>query len=138
MSKTKCPVCGMEMKYHGETRTADDSDTKQAPDTNAIWKSYVWHNGKCFFVSTIFRNFVVCGVRTPGEETIVWEYDYEKRERGEMLYQAGGIHDHQQICRCLIVEGLLPKEEDENHNCAALAEIDKLRQINNVDRSGAF
>jgi hypothetical protein len=43
----------------------------------------------------------------------VWEYDWEKRERGKMLYQAGNVHDHQQICRCLIAEGLFPDEDDE-------------------------
>jgi len=78
-----------------------------------VWKSYVWHKDACFFVSTIERTFdTYCG-STRGHETIVWAYDWEKSERGELLHQGGSIFDHQQICRCLIAEGLFPDEDDE-------------------------
>ena len=75
-----------------------------------IWKSYVWHNEKCFFVSTIERNFDTSEGSVRGQETLVWEYDWDKRERGELLHQAGHAVEHQQICRCLIAEGLFPVE----------------------------
>ena len=78
-----------------------------------VWKSYVWHKGKCFFVSTIERTYDTYAGSSRGQETLVWEYDWEKREHGKMLHQAGNVDDHQQICRCLIAEGLFPDEDDE-------------------------
>lgn len=78
-----------------------------------VWKSYVWHKDKCFFVSTIERTYDTYAGSTRGSETLVWEYDWQKAERGKMLHQAGNVHDHQQICRCLIAEGLFPDEDDE-------------------------
>jgi hypothetical protein len=82
------------------------------PETR-VWKSYVWHKDRCFFVSTITRNYDTYAGTIRGDETIVWAYDWKKAERGEMLHQAGGVPDHQQICWCLIAEGLLPDEDDE-------------------------
>jgi len=84
----------------------------EQPD-DRLWKSYVWHGDKCFFVSTITRTYDVQNAIMRGQETIVWEYNWDKAERGEMLHQAGGVVDHQQICRCLIAEGLFPDENNE-------------------------
>jgi len=78
-----------------------------------IWKSYVWHEGKCYFVSTIERAFETCEGFMRGQETIVWAYDWDKSERGEMLHQAGNICDHKQICHCIIAEGMMPDENNE-------------------------
>lgn len=75
-----------------------------------IWKSYVWHNGKCYFVSTIERTYDTAAGSMRGLETIVWKYDWEKAERGSMIHQSGGVIDHQQICRCLVAEGMIPDE----------------------------
>ena len=80
---------------------------------NRVWKSYVWHDEKCFFVSTIERDYDTYEGTMRGQETLVWEYDWETNKRGELLHQAGGVGDHQQICRCLIAEGLFPNEDDE-------------------------
>lgn len=77
-----------------------------------IWKSYVWHGDKCYFVSTIERNYDTMQGTSRGQETIVWEYDWNNLERGKMLHQAGNIADHKQICHCLIAEGLIPSEDD--------------------------
>jgi hypothetical protein len=85
---------------------------EHTPD-KPIWKSYVWHDGKCYFVSTIERTYDTYQGSMRGQETIVWAYDWDKGERGEMLHQAGHVGDHQQICRCLIAEGLIPDENDE-------------------------
>jgi len=78
-----------------------------------IWKSYVWHEGKCYFVSTIERTFDTYEGSMRGQETIVWAYDWDKSERGEMLHQAGNICDHKQICHCIIAEGMMPDENNE-------------------------
>lgn len=88
-----------------ETPTPEDPETR-------VWKSYVWHKDKCFFVSTITRNYDTHAGTVRGDETIVWAYDWKKAERGKLLHQAGGVHDHQQICRCLIAEGLFPNEDN--------------------------
>jgi hypothetical protein len=88
------------------------SDSDERPNV-AVWKSYVWHKDKCFFVSTIERTYDTYAGSTRGQETLVWEYDWDNRERGKMLHQAGNVHDHQQICRCLIAEGLFPNEDNQ-------------------------
>lgn len=70
-----------------------------------IWQSYVWHEGRCFFVSTIERNFATYAGNTRGPETLVWAYDWENNRRTDWLYQAAGVSDHQAICRSLIATG---------------------------------
>lgn len=64
-----------------------------------VCKSYVWYRDKCFFVSTIERNYDTYEGTIRGFETLVWDYDWVNTKRGELIYQAGGIQDHQQICR---------------------------------------
>jgi hypothetical protein len=77
-----------------------------------VWKSHVWGpTGQCYFVSTIERTFDTAIGSLRGLETIVWLYDWDKRERGQMLHQADGLQDHQDICRCLIAKGILPDNE---------------------------
>ena len=82
---------------------------------NRVWKSYVWHEGKCFFVSTIKRDFGTYEGMVRGEETLTWEYDWEKNERGKLIGQSGGVLDHQAICRCLINFGEMPDAYDERY-----------------------
>lgn len=73
--------------------------------TKPIWKSYVWFNDKCFLVSTIERPFYTYEGTFQGYETLVWEYHYQKKKLGNLIYQAGGLNDHQNICRNLIAFG---------------------------------
>jgi len=82
---------------------------------NRVMKSYVWHDGsdKCFFVSTIERDYCTMQGLVRGEETIVWDYDYDKKERGDMIWQGGHICDHLAICRFLYLHGVIPDDEDE-------------------------
>lgn len=80
-----------------------------------IWKSHVWHGGKCFFVSTIERTYDTFAGETRGPETLVWEYDWENRERGGLIHQGGSVADHQAICRCVIAEGVMPDEDNPKH-----------------------
>lgn len=84
-------------------------------NNNRIWQSYVYHEGKCIFVSTIERTCDTAAGETRGLETLVWEYDDEKKERGKMIRHMGGVVDHHMICRCWIAEGEILDETDEKH-----------------------
>ncbi len=81
-----------------------------------VWQSYVWHGEKCFFVSTINRNYDCAAVGTTrGAETLVWECDPNTRVRGQQIGHMGSVRDHQRICRCLISEGEMLDEDNERH-----------------------
>jgi len=81
--------------------------------------SYVCHmeSGKWFNVSTIERSdSTMYAMRF--SETIVWEWDAEKKERGEMIYQYGGsrrcLNVHFNTCRSLFDTGLPFTDADDN------------------------
>lgn len=78
-----------------------------------IWKSYVWHGEKCWFVSTIERDYDTYGGIYRGYETLAWEYDWDKAERGALVHQAGHVCAHQAVCRSLINWGEIPERDDE-------------------------
>lgn len=82
---------------------------------NTVWQSYVWHKDKCFFVSTIERDFDTCEGTVRGQETLTWEYDLNEHKRGEWIGRSGGILDHQETCRCLIAYGEILSEDDERY-----------------------
>ncbi len=78
-------------------------------------QSYVHHEDKSFFVSTIDRN----SSSTQGgryAETIVWEWDSLERKRGSILYQGGAgegsIRTHQAMCLELFKTGLIANDHD--------------------------
>lgn len=86
-------------------------------DTRVL-KSYVWHGDKCYFVSTIERDSSAC-TEPPARrynETIVWDYDWTKDARGELLGMAGdgrGMIDvHLEIIRRIFREGFTPETCD--------------------------
>jgi len=81
-----------------------------------IWQSYVHHGGKCWFVSTIERDYDCQHGISRGPETLVWEWNVEKNERGELVGHMGGVRDHQQICRCLIAEGEMLDGNNPRHD----------------------
>ena len=88
-------------------------DTECEPD-NRIIKSYVWHDGNCFFVSTIDRDSSsMYGGRFA--ETIAWEYDWDKAERGEQIGMDGGaqgsITRHILMCQRLHDTGKVEVED---------------------------
>lgn len=71
-----------------------------------IMKSYVWHADKCFFVSTIDRDFSAMISPAPRfSETIVWEFDWDKDERTNLIHTdghiSGSITKHLLICQQL-------------------------------------
>lgn len=76
-----------------------------------IIKSYPYHGDKCWYVSTIERTYDTCAGSSRGQETIVWECDPKTFERGKLIHQAGGIHEHVIICRCLVAYGRIPDED---------------------------
>lgn len=74
--------------------------------TIPIWKSYVWHHEICFFVSTIERDYDTYEGLMRGQETMVWRYDWDKRERiGDLILQVCTPGEHQNICRQFILYG---------------------------------
>lgn len=82
------------------------------PDERVI-KSYVWHDNKCYFVSTINRDSSApYGGRYA--ETLVWEYDWDGRERGDLVGQTGGcegtIVAHQWMCMLIFKTGRCEEE----------------------------
>ena len=89
-------------------------DCDFVPD-NRIWQSYVYHEDKCWFVSTIMRGYDTYAGVTRGMETLVWEYDDKERKRGKLVGHMGGVRDHQSICRCLIATGEVLDVENETH-----------------------
>lgn len=79
---------------------------------NKIIQSYVWHKGKCFFVSTINReSSAALAYGRIYAETMAWGYDYEKRECGNLIWQdedvENGIETHNKVCRELHKYGFL-------------------------------
>lgn len=83
-----------------------------------VMKSYVWHGEKCFFVSTIERDSSAAILPSPRyNETMVWEYDWDKAERGKWIAQEaaprGTIGLHMQICSLLHAKGFVPDLSEE-------------------------
>ena len=77
-----------------------------------IAKSYVWHAGRCFFVSTIERDSSAPqGGRY--EETIAWTYDWDRQIRGHQIYLGEGPGLHWVICQELEKNGKIIEETDE-------------------------
>lgn len=78
-------------------------------------KSYVWHNSKCYFVSTIERDSSAAVIPARRfNETLVWEYDWDARERGELIHNTGhprgNILAHWSICDQLYRHGCIDTE----------------------------
>jgi hypothetical protein len=73
-------------------------------------QTYVQHNGKWFFVSTINReSSALAAYGMMYAETMVWEVDYDTKKRGELLYslEAGkdSLREHQRAIEELFMEG---------------------------------
>ena len=83
----------------------------------SLIKSYVWHGESCFFVSTFDRDSsAMLGPRRYAE-TIVWRFNWEKNEKGEILSQHGGsvgsIFTHLQVCQFLHDTGESEPDDDD-------------------------
>lgn len=85
-------------------------------DTRLI-KSDVWHGEEYFYVSTIERDSSAMLGPRRFVETIVWRFNREKNERGDLVFTAGaswGISKHFNICKHLFERGLEGLDETEN------------------------
>lgn len=64
-----------------------------------VVKTYVWHGEECFFVSTVERDSSAIEGASRFNETLVWEFKWDKNERGRIIFQAeapvGSIATHQ-------------------------------------------
>ena len=76
---------------------------------NKIIQSYVWHDDKRFFVSTIERDSSADLGPRRYNETIVWEWPEGQKERGKMIAQEGdsrfSIFTHNKLCNDLYEYG---------------------------------
>lgn len=84
----------------------------------AVIQSYVIRDNEAFFVSTTERES--SALTAPGfryNEIRVWEWNFEKRERGGLLYQestvTGSIRKHQDIVNQLYNTGTYKAEEED-------------------------
>ena len=80
---------------------------------DSVIKTHVWHGGDCFFVSTINRRSSI-GDASRYNETMVWTYDWERRDRGNLIGQfddrTGSIRKHQSVVESLFNHGVCEKE----------------------------
>jgi hypothetical protein len=80
-----------------------------------IIKTFVWHGERCFFVSTIERDSSAALGPLRYNETLVWDYDYEEKTRGTLLYQEEDMHGsmsrHLCVCAALHKDGKLTRED---------------------------
>ena len=75
-------------------------------------QSYVYRDDQAWFVSTAKRSYDIHGVMIRGEETMIWEWDQKKRDRGKIVYQGEeGLGGHLLICKSLRERGVV-REED--------------------------
>jgi len=83
------------------------AENEKIPDH--VMKSYVWHEERCFFVSTIDRT--CSALRNPSRyaETMAWAFDWDTLERGELVDQGedseGSITTHVNMCLALRSRG---------------------------------
>ena len=78
--------------------------------SDKVIQSYVFHNEKRYFVSTIERDSSAMAYPSRYNETIVWEWKEGEAERGEMLLQdediKGSIKKHLEICSNIYKNGI--------------------------------
>ena len=82
----------------------------EAPVT--LMQTYVFHGKKAWFVSTIDRRSSAQLNPCMYAETLIFEWDKDTRERGEMVFQdedgEGMIGTHMRICKILFETGEVP------------------------------
>lgn len=81
-------------------------------------QTYVWRDGKGFFVSTINRqSSAQFGYNHIYAETLVWEWDRESKQRGKMIGQDEHCEDslfaHQRMVQRLFDTGKCVEHDDD-------------------------
>lgn len=93
--------------------------------TNKLIQSYIWHDDKCFFVSTINReSSAMYAAGSRYAETMVWECDVITHERKDtFIGQDEALEDditmHLKVClrlHLLGVDAFEAKEQLEKHS----------------------
>jgi hypothetical protein len=79
--------------------------------------SYVLHNGKCFFVSTINRESSAMEAHgMTYAETMAWELDLETKKNGNIVAQdeaaTDSLRGHFRVCEKLFVTGKFYEDEE--------------------------
>jgi len=74
-------------------------------ESKKILQSYAFYNEKCFFISTILRQYSSNYLNLNGHETHVFEFDIEKKELGKLIYEGSEVDDHFNIFKDLIETG---------------------------------
>jgi hypothetical protein len=81
-----------------------------------VIQSYLYHDGKCFFVSTINRESSSMKGGTYAE-TMVWDCEPDTHVRGLCLWQGeamtGSIRTHLAVCQRIADTGICDVPEDE-------------------------
>lgn len=80
-----------------------------------VCKSFVYHKGNCFLVSSIVRFCSALGFYDLNyTETMAWTYDEATNLRGYLIYQGesykGDLSRHSKVCQLLADTGK-PEEE---------------------------
>lgn len=77
--------------------------------TKKLLATYVYFESRCFFVSTIERESSAAVSPPPRfAETMVWDFDCQSRERGDIVAQAGdgeAFRQHFGVCEQLFRTG---------------------------------
>jgi hypothetical protein len=86
-------------------------------NSDALIQSYVRHGDKWFFVSTMNReSSALAAYGMVYAETLVWEWDAEKRERGRIVAQGEGgqdsIYAHLAMCKRIAETGSPEGQEE--------------------------
>lgn len=58
-----------------------------------------------WLVSTIYRESSAMESDVWYHETLVWEWDSETKELGEIIYQSSGLMGHFVVCKALMLHG---------------------------------
>jgi len=85
-------------------------------ETNKIIQSYVHKDDKCFFVSTINRlSSAMLNAEWIYAETMVWNWDEGKHDRGELIWQGEDVKDgtntHFRACKSLLEAGVIGDDD---------------------------
>lgn len=84
---------------------------------NSIYKTHTYHKDKVFFISTIYRqSSAMCNNPPWYYETLVWEWDTEKRCRKEEIlseHNSSSPNRHFEICQMYYKHGKPIENEEE-------------------------
>lgn len=91
-------------------------------DDKRVIQSYVSYMDKSYMVSTIERDSsALCSPTVRYNETIIWAYDWDTKERGEMLHMdedfRGSIDTHTELCEKIYQCGIESILSGDNEEC---------------------